>query len=90
MPVEKKKATGKTMPIVYAIWALVVGTAFLWWIHDQLWPVLIEDGSLEGDILILAVAGAVGVVIAAPSVFMSRAASLIEAWKEYRGTRPDQ
>lgn len=82
---SKKDATGKTMPIVYGVWAMVIGTAVIWWIKAELYPDLVADGSLDGDWPILLGAFALGVVVAAPSVFMSRAANFIEAVKDWRG-----
>lgn len=79
-----KDATGRTVAVINTAWAMLVGTAVIWWIRTDLYPHLIEDGSLEGDVAVLVGAFAIGVVMAAPSVFKTRAVDLIESWKEWR------
>lgn len=77
-------ATGNAVKVVNAMWALVVGTLMLNWIRTDLYPHLIDDGSLAGDYGVLLGAFAIAVVMAAPSVFKSRAVDFMEAVKAWR------
>lgn len=84
---RRRDATSGALTLVNTLWALAVGTYMLWWIRTDLYPHLVADGSLEGDLTTLLFAFALGVVLAAPSVFKSRSVDLIEAAKEWRKTR---
>ena len=83
----KKSATAGTMTVVNTVWALAVGSLMLRWIVTDLYPHMIADGSLEGDVPPLVGAFALAVLVAAPSLFKARAADALEVWKEYRSRR---
>lgn len=89
MPPKKRDASGAALTIVNTVWALVIGTLMLRWIQTDLYPHLIADGSLDGDLVTLGVTFAVSVVLAVPSVFKSRVVNLLEATKEWNKVRKE-
>ena len=85
----KKKATGGTLGIINTVWAMIVGTLMLWWVKTDLYPHLIADGSLDGDIVTLGGTFLVAILLAAPSLFKSRVADALEAFKEWKAAKGD-
>ena len=87
---QRKLVSDSTLALVNGAWALIVGSLMVWWIYSDLYPHLVSDGSLEGDLLVLGGSFAVAVILAVPSVFKTRFAAGLQAVKEWRGKDGDE